>query len=103
MPARTISIVDADSDLADLLDESEREDARRHAVTAVRSLPAGEWQASDAFEADRHHQGFLIIDGLLAREVEVLGRTCVELLGPGDVLRPWQWDLDGSHVHAEVG
>jgi CRP/FNR family cyclic AMP-dependent transcriptional regulator len=32
-----------------------------------------------------------------------MGRRCVELIGPGDVLRPWSWDPDGSHVHAEVG
>src|SRR5947209_4578450 len=50
-----------------------------------------------------HHRGFLIIQGLLSREVHVLGRECVELLGRGDVLRPWRWDPDGSHVHAEVG
>ena len=54
-------------------------------------------------EPDRHHRGFLLLDGLLTREVEVLGRRCVELLGPGDVLRPWQWDEEGSHVRAEVG
>lgn len=39
----------------------------------------------------------------MSREVNVLGRTCVELLGAGDVLRPWQWDSEGSHVQAEVG
>ena len=33
----------------------------------------------------------------------MLGRRAIELLGPGDVLRPWHWDEDGSHVHAEVG
>jgi CRP/FNR family cyclic AMP-dependent transcriptional regulator len=33
----------------------------------------------------------------------VLGRSCVELIGAGDVIRPWRWDADGSHVHAEVG
>ncbi len=103
MPGNLISIIDADSDLADLLDEPEIEAARRHAVTRVRALSPGPWEAADAFEADQHHQGFLIVDGLLSREVEVLGRRCVELLGPGDVLRPWQWDPDGSHVHAEVG
>lgn len=103
MHENAISIIDADSDLADLLDNSEVEEARRQTVTALRSLPPGPWAAADAFESDQHHQGFLIVDGLLSREVEVLNRTCVELLGPGDVLRPWQWDLDGSHVHAEVG
>jgi CRP/FNR family transcriptional regulator, cyclic AMP receptor protein len=103
MSDRVISILDADSDLADLLDESEAEQARRLAVTRVRSLSPGPWEALNAFETDQHHQGFLIIDGLLSREVEVLGRRCVELLGPGDVLRPWTWDPGGSHVHAEVG
>jgi CRP/FNR family transcriptional regulator, cyclic AMP receptor protein len=98
-----ISIVDADDDLADLLDASERERARREALTRVRRLSPGEWDVSAAIEPDKHHRGFLIIDGLLSREVDVLGRTCVELLGEGDVLRPWSWDQEGSHVHAEVG
>lgn len=103
MSDHAISIIDADSDLADLLDDSEVEEARRQTVTGLRALAPGPWEAAAAFEADHHHQGFLVADGLLSREVEVLGRNCVELLGPGDVLRPWQWDLDGSHVHAEVG
>ncbi len=98
-----ISIVDADSDLAELLDESERERARREALTRERRLSPGAWDAAGAVEPDRHHRGFLVIDGLLSREVDVLGRSCVELLGIGDVFRPWHWDPDGSHVHAEVG
>jgi len=103
MPDSAISIVDADSDLADLLDESELEQARHQAVTRVRTLAPGPWRAVDAVEPDHHHRGFLIIDGLLSRDVDVLGRRCVELLGPADVLRPWTWDPNGSHVHAEVG
>ena len=98
-----ISIVDADPDLADLLDDSELERARREALTRVRRLSPGEWDPAGAMEPDKHHRGFLIIEGLLSREVDVLGRTCVELLGAGDVLRPWRWDSEGSHVHAEVG
>jgi len=34
--------------------------------------------------------GYLILDGLLLRAVAVAGRRTVELLGPGDVVRPWQ-------------
>src|SRR5581483_11497209 len=98
-----ISIVDADPELAELLDESERERARREALTRERRLSPGVWDAASAVEPDKHHRGFLIIDGLLSREVDVLGRSCVELLGVGDVFRPWHWDPDGSHVHAEVG
>ncbi len=98
-----ISIVDADPDLADLLDEPELSRARRQALTRERRLSPGDWNASGAIEPDKHHRGFLIIDGLMSREVNVLGRECVELLGAGDVLRPWRWDPEGSHVHAEVG
>ncbi len=98
-----ISIVDADDDLAELIDDAQRERARREALTRVRRLSPGEWDAANAIEPDSHHRGFLIIDGLLSRDVDVLGRRCVELLGPGDVLRPWRWDSTGSHVQAEVG
>jgi CRP/FNR family cyclic AMP-dependent transcriptional regulator len=101
--ADLISIVDADADLAELLDASELQRARREALTRVRRLTPGQWRVKSAFEAGVHHRGFLIIDGLITREVEVMGRRCVELLADGDVLRPWSWDPDGSHVHAEVG
>lgn len=99
-----ISLIDADPDLGDLLDPAQRDHARREALTRVRHLPLGTWDVTTAASpADQHHHGFLIIDGLLAREVTVMGRTCVELLGVGDVLRPWRWDVGGSQVEAEVG
>lgn len=98
-----ISIVDADPELGDLLSEAQRERARREALTHLRRLSTGEWKVAEAMEPDRHHRGFMVVDGLISREVDVLGRSCVELIGPGDVLRPWSWDEEGSHVQAEVG
>jgi CRP/FNR family cyclic AMP-dependent transcriptional regulator len=103
MGAEKISIVDADPDLADLLDAKAVERARREAVTRVRYLSPGEWDAAAAHEPAEHHRGFLIVDGLLSRTVNVLGRHCVELVGHCDVMRPWRWDDEGSHVQAEVG
>src|SRR3954466_12846123 len=98
-----ISIVDADPDLADLLDPRELERARREAVTRVQRLSPGNWDAAAAHEPAEHHRGFLVVEGLLCRTVNVLDRHCVELVGPGDVMRPWSWDEVGSHVRAEVG
>jgi len=103
MPASVISIVDADPELADLLDDAELERARHEALTRVQRLSPGEWDVAGALEPGVHHRGFLITEGLLSREVHVLGRTCVELIGPCDVMRPWSWDEEGAHVHAEVG
>jgi len=99
----TISILDADPDLADLLDAGALDRARRETLTRVQRLSPGEWDAGAALEPAIHHRGFLIVDGLLSRTVEVLGRRCVELIGHGDVMRPWSWDEEGSHVRAEVG
>ena len=101
--SNVISLVEADADLAELLDDEELERARRDALARVQQLSPGDWDPQVAREADVHHRGFLIIAGLLSREVDVLGRGCVELLGPGDVMRPWSWDEEGSHVQAEVG
>jgi CRP/FNR family cyclic AMP-dependent transcriptional regulator len=100
---RIISIVDADPDLADVLGPEEAERARRDALVRITLLSPGAWDAAAAIEPGIHHRGFLVVDGLLSREVDVLGRRCVELIGHGDVMRPWSWDEEGSHVHAEVG
>jgi CRP/FNR family transcriptional regulator, cyclic AMP receptor protein len=100
---QSIAIVEADPDLGELLDPGDRERARREARARLQRLSVGEWDAAAALEHDRHHRGFLIVEGLLSRTVEVLGRRCCELLGHGDVMRPWQWDDEGSHVRAEVG
>ncbi len=97
------SIIDADPELAGLLPAAERERARRETQTRVRRLSRGDWNVAESVEPASHHRGFLLIDGLITREVEVLGRRCVELIGEGDVIRPWSWDEDGSHVKAEVG
>ena len=83
--------------------EGDYESARREALARVTRLSPGVWDAAAALERDAHHRGFLIADGLMAREVDVMGRRCCELLGHGDVLRPWSWDAEGSHVQAEVG
>ena len=77
----------------------------------MRRLSVGEWQAAEAVEPDVHHRGFLVIDGLISREVEVLGRRACELLGPGDVTaalavgsrwlpRPLRGGLEGARTHA---
>jgi CRP/FNR family transcriptional regulator, cyclic AMP receptor protein len=98
-----ISIVDADADLAELLDEEQLARARREALTTVRHLSPGDWDAAAALEPDIHHRGFMLIEGLISRNVEIMNRRCVELIGPGDVIRPWRWDEEGSHVQSEVG
>src|SRR3954449_7983918 len=93
---RRIHLLDADPDLAEGL-EGEREAlARRHLVVAVERVEAGQW-------APRHNEfravggiGLLILDGLALRQLSLGHRSAAELLGPGEVLRPWE--DDGEHA-----
>lgn len=84
-----VRVLEVDPDLAESLDPEREALARAAAVARVDFLEPGDWQGDETYPESAAHFGLLILDGLLARTVEVGNRTCVELLGPGDFLRPW--------------
>lgn len=92
-----VSIIDVDPDLAQGLDDESREMARRHAAAVVHTLSPGRLDFPSP-NGDTAHPaiGLLIIDGLVTREVELAGRATTELLGSGDLIRPWddEYSLD---------
>lgn len=71
--------------------ETEAEAARHRTVVTSLSLPRGDL-SPPAVRSDPFDLGFLVLEGILLRRVEVAGRRTVELLGPGDVIRPWRDD-----------
>jgi hypothetical protein len=68
---------------------------------SVLTLPAGHWDVPHG-EGARGRLGFLILDGLLARDMTVAGRTATELLGDGDVVQPWLAHRDEGLVRYRV-
>jgi CRP/FNR family cyclic AMP-dependent transcriptional regulator len=83
------SLLELDPELGQLLTPERRELAEREVRVRATSFPVGEWDGGRLADADPMHLGLLISEGVLAREV-VLGDTVsTELLGPGDILRPW--------------
>jgi CRP-like cAMP-binding protein len=60
-------------------------------VTEIREARVVAHPAGAVDLAFERHGGFglLVLEGFLCRIVEVAGRTSVEVLGRGDVLRPW--------------
>jgi CRP-like cAMP-binding protein len=86
-PGGHVQLLDADPDLASGLSPSETEAVRRMTVPAYR-LRRGPLPAFPA-PPRGSHVGLLVVRGLLLREVAVLGRPAAELLGPGDLIRPW--------------
>jgi hypothetical protein len=69
-----------------------RERAIRECTAAEVELPQGRWSGQTA--TDPEGIGLLVLKGVLVRKVGVDGRFGAELLGEGDVLRPWQEDTD---------
>ena len=89
LTARTRSLLSLDPDLGQLLDADRREAAERELHVRVTRFPVGEWDGSRLAEADPLHLGLLVADGVLARELVLNDTVSTELLGAGDIVRPW--------------
>jgi CRP/FNR family transcriptional regulator, cyclic AMP receptor protein len=94
--ARHVHLLDLDPDLAEDLDEEREALARRHLIVRFCRVEAGTWTpGADEFGV-YGGLGLLITDGLALRRVSLGRRAAAELLGVGDVLRPWE--DDGEHA-----
>jgi len=96
-------VLDADPDLAEGLGAEEAHRAERASQADTRLLEPGRWSPQVGAEGMPATLGLLVLGGLLTREVTLLGRCSVELLGQGDLLRPWQPDAaDDAVVPSEA-
>jgi CRP/FNR family transcriptional regulator, cyclic AMP receptor protein len=87
-----IRLLEAQPELGEGLSPQDEADARRHLVAVLEDVPAGNWDPRTTYALDPAFMGLLLVDGMLSRDVELGGRRCSELLGPGDLLRPWDYD-----------
>ena len=67
-----------------------REDAVVYTFAHALWLERGAWEPPDVGDGVAGHLGLLLLDGFLARHVRVIDRPPAELLGPGDLLHPWE-------------
>jgi CRP-like cAMP-binding protein len=79
-------VLEEDPDLGEDLAQEPREWAQRACLARTLTLDKGTW----AGEKLGQGIGLLVLDGLLIRRVGVEHRFGAELLGFGDLLRPWQ-------------
>ncbi|HEY7622319.1 MAG TPA: helix-turn-helix domain-containing protein, partial [Solirubrobacteraceae bacterium] len=68
------------------------DEARRRCLAPDVIVDEGEWTPGAEAEAARGGFGLLIVEGIVVRRVGAPSRYAAELLGPGDLLRPWQHD-----------
>jgi CRP/FNR family transcriptional regulator, cyclic AMP receptor protein len=81
-----IRILECDPELGLRIPASEITRARQALVAPATSFDRGMWQPPRDIGAG--HLGYLMVEGLLAKDVVLAGTTSTELLGPGDLLHP---------------
>src|SRR5215211_3388532 len=86
----TVDLLDADPDLGRLMSAEQAEQARRHMKVRRHVVEAGQWEGERLRDAGPEHVGLLVLDGLMTRELVLADNVAAELLGPGDLVRPWQ-------------
>ena len=82
-------VLTEDPDLAEALRPTHRSEATQHCLAPAIHLPRGRWEGPQA-DMTPGGIGLLVLRGLLIRRVTIQGGLGAELLGQGDLLRPWQ-------------
>lgn len=95
-----VRVFEHEPDLLGGLDPGVADHLRHQALARKEWIEPGPWGALIASGQDRRQGvlGLLVLDGLLQRRVTLDGRACPELLGAGDLIRPWDQDDDLSTV-----
>lgn len=95
-----VRLIDADPDLFEGVNGWRPQRAVHDLTVAVMRVPAGPWRVQPGADDDRF--GLLVLDGLLVRGLTIARRRRAELIGPGDVIRPWDAGDELASVRHEV-
>jgi CRP/FNR family cyclic AMP-dependent transcriptional regulator len=88
-PNMVCRVLEEDVALLEAVPTDNRERAVAECIAATLRIPRGHWSGQRA-DIMPDGIGLLVLDGLLVRRVGISGSFGAELLGEGDLLRPWQ-------------
>lgn len=95
-PAPSICyVLREDPDLAEAIDPELRQRALESCVARELRVSTGPW-VDRRFALLDDGIGLLVLEGLILHRVEIGGRFGAELLGEGDVLRPWEPESEST-------
>ena len=101
--AGAVSLFEVAPDLIEHVDSRQAAVASSRAIARVTTLRPGDRDPWSFIDSPNGHLGLLVIDGLLTCNITLLGRTTMELIGGGDVLRPWDDAAERPSVPMTVG
>jgi CRP/FNR family cyclic AMP-dependent transcriptional regulator len=88
-----VRLLEADPDLGEGLAPEERAAATRVIAVPTFALEPGPWDPRAHLGRAQPAIGLLLLEGVLTRDIVFAGRSTTELIGAGDVLRPWDDDV----------
>ena len=97
------SLLSLDPELGGLLAPERLATARAEITVAVHRIATGAWPLKAAPDGPTHHLGLLVLDGVVACDVVLENVISTELVGAGDVLRPWSVDGPERMLAADEG
>jgi CRP/FNR family transcriptional regulator, cyclic AMP receptor protein len=92
--ANVCYVLREDPELADAIQPDRRDRAIATCVAREVRIPVGPWDREQSVLEDGI--GLLVLQGLLIHRVGINARFGAELLGEGDVLRPWRDEAEAS-------
>ncbi|MDA0169499.1 Crp/Fnr family transcriptional regulator [Solirubrobacter taibaiensis] len=93
-------LLDVDPDLGRLLEGERLRSARSALSVRTTVVPVGEWDLSGLGRVSPANMGLMLLDGAVARELSLGATVSSELLGPGDLVRPWTLDSHARGVES---
>lgn len=97
MSVHAIQLLRADPDLGEHMPPDAREQATELVRVRVFRVAKGPWQPP---EIDHGSMGLLLLEGLAVRTLRLGTVSSVEIIGPSDIIRPWETDLIPSLIPA---
>lgn len=85
---RPVRLLAEDPELYEAVPPDQRSTASDYCLAPSLVVPVGPWEPA-MVGLGRDAIGFLLLDGLVLRRVSIDARFGAELLGTGDLLRPW--------------
>jgi CRP/FNR family cyclic AMP-dependent transcriptional regulator len=90
LPRSTTPLLRVDAALREAVPPDERRFADRVLVVPRRDLPDGQWSPDTLLGDSARPFAALVLRGLVTHDVILAGRSSANLLGPGDLFRPWR-------------
>lgn len=88
------NLLHADAGLAGVLSPAQLAHAAAHTQVQTRMVSVGDWDPIAPCGASSNWLGLLVLDGFLSLETSYGEESSLEIVGPGDLLRPWDDGLE---------